>query len=155
MKYFQDYKKNKDNFKGYEENGYVLTAPHQSVKVAGNEVSGTVMRQLLGSPNYEEDREKLFKKAFGYFDKGIYNMMTNKFKKLFEQAMKEGFVTVAHAGEEGPPEYIWESINLLKVKRIDHGVQCLKDEKLVFLIFVNISSELSTLPLFLLHLRRS
>ena len=46
-KYFQDYKKNKDNFKGYEENGYVLTAPHQSVKVAGNEVSGTVMRQLL------------------------------------------------------------------------------------------------------------
>ena len=44
---------------------------------------------------------------------------------------KEGFLTVAHAGEEGPPEYIWDSLNLLKVKRIDHGVQCLKDEKLV------------------------
>ena len=54
-----------------------------------------------------------------------------KFKKLFDQAMKEGFLTVAHAGEEGPPEYIWDSLNLLKVKRIDHGVQCLKDEKLV------------------------
>ena len=45
--------------------------------------------------------------------------------------MEEGFLTVAHAGEEGPPEYIWDSINLLKVKRIDHGVQCLRDEKLV------------------------
>ena len=54
-----------------------------------------------------------------------------KFKKLFDAAIKEGFLTVAHAGEEGPPEYIWDSLNLLKVKRIDHGVQCLKDEKLV------------------------
>ncbi len=54
-----------------------------------------------------------------------------KFQKLFEQAIKEDFLTVAHAGEEGPPEYIWDSLNLLKVKRIDHGVQCLKDERLV------------------------
>ena len=54
-----------------------------------------------------------------------------KFKRLFEEAIKEGFLTVAHAGEEGPPEYIWDSLNLLKVKRIDHGVQCLKDDKLV------------------------
>jgi adenosine deaminase len=54
-----------------------------------------------------------------------------KFKRLFEQAIKEGFLTVAHAGEEGPPEYIWDSLDTLKVKRIDHGVQCLNDEKLV------------------------
>ena len=54
-----------------------------------------------------------------------------KFQNLFEKAIEEGFLTVAHAGEEGPPEYIWDSINLLKVKRIDHGVQCLRDEKLV------------------------
>ena len=54
-----------------------------------------------------------------------------KFKRLFETAIQEGFLTVAHAGEEGPPEYIWDSLNLLKVKRIDHGVQCLKDDKLV------------------------
>ncbi len=40
-------------------------------------------------------------------------------------------MTVAHAGEEGPPEYIWEALDILKVKRIDHGVQCLKDIKLV------------------------
>ena len=55
----------------------------------------------------------------------------SKFKKLFEQAIKEGFLTVAHAGEEGPPEYIWDSLNLLKIKRVDHGVQCLNDKKLV------------------------
>ena len=54
-----------------------------------------------------------------------------KFQSLFEQAIKEGFLTVAHAGEEGPPKYIWDSLNLLKIKRVDHGVQCLKDEKLV------------------------
>ena len=54
-----------------------------------------------------------------------------KFQKLFQRSIEEGFLTVAHAGEEGPTEYIWDSINLLKVKRIDHGVQCLKDDKLV------------------------
>ena len=54
----------------------------------------------------------------------------SKFKNVFKKAIKEGFFTVAHAGEEGPPEYIWEAINLLEVKRIDHGIQCLKDKKL-------------------------
>ena len=55
----------------------------------------------------------------------------SKFEKLFRKAEENNFITVAHAGEEGPPEYIWEALNLLNVKRIDHGVQCLKDEKLV------------------------
>ena len=54
-----------------------------------------------------------------------------KFEQVFKKAIEKGFLTVAHAGEEGPPEYIWEALNLLKVKRIDHGVQCLQDEKLV------------------------
>tara|TARA_Y100000310_G_scaffold261663_1_gene271104 strand:+ start:357 stop:1355 length:999 start_codon:yes stop_codon:yes gene_type:complete len=54
-----------------------------------------------------------------------------KFERLFKKAIEKGFLTVAHAGEEGPPEYIWEALNLLKVKRIDHGVQCFRDEKLV------------------------
>ena len=55
----------------------------------------------------------------------------SKFKKLFEKSIEKGFLTFAHAGEEGPPDYIWDSINLLNVKRIDHGVQCLQDKKLV------------------------
>ena len=54
-----------------------------------------------------------------------------KFQRVFKKAIEKGFLTVAHAGEEGPPEYIWEALNLLKVKRIDHGVRCLQDKKLV------------------------
>ena len=54
-----------------------------------------------------------------------------KFERVFKKAIEKEFLTVAHAGEEGPPEYIWEAINLLKIKRIDHGVQCFRDEKLV------------------------
>jgi len=83
-KYFQDYKKNKKNLKGYKEHGYYLVAPHMSVSAGGLEVSGTAMRELLGSEKYKENREKLFKKMFGYFDKGVYQMMTNKFSKIFE-----------------------------------------------------------------------
>jgi adenosine deaminase len=55
----------------------------------------------------------------------------SKFQKVFERALKEGFLTVAHAGEEGPAEYVWEAINLLKVSRIDHGNHSLDDENLI------------------------
>lgn len=55
----------------------------------------------------------------------------SKFKRVFEKARQMGFLTVAHAGEEGPAEYIWEALDLLKVYRIDHGNKCLDDEKLV------------------------
>jgi adenine deaminase len=55
----------------------------------------------------------------------------SKFQEVFDRARSEGFLTVAHAGEEGPPEYIWEAINLLKVSRIDHGVRCIEDPQLV------------------------
>ena len=55
----------------------------------------------------------------------------SKFKEVFDKAQAEGFLTVAHAGEEGPPEYIWEAINLLKVSRIDHGVRSMEDPKLL------------------------
>ena len=55
----------------------------------------------------------------------------SKFKKVFEVSIKEGYVPVAHAGEEGPAEYIWEALDLLKIARIDHGNNCLTDEVLV------------------------
>ena len=73
-------------------------------------------------------KEKIF--AVG-LDSSEVGYPPSKFKRVFKKAIENGFLTVAHAGEEGPPEYIWEALNLLKVKRIDHGVQCLKDEKLV------------------------
>jgi len=55
----------------------------------------------------------------------------SKFSRAFEKAREEGFLTVAHAGEEGPPEYIWEALNLLHVSRIDHGNRSLEDPVLV------------------------
>ena len=87
----------------------------------------------------EEEGFKILDQALIHKDKiygiGLDSSETgnppNKFEKLFKKAIEYGFITVAHAGEEGPPEYIWEALNLLNVKRIDHGVQCLKDKKLV------------------------
>ena len=55
----------------------------------------------------------------------------SKFVNVFKRAQEEGFLTVAHAGEEGPAEYVWEAINLLNVERIDHGVQSINDKELV------------------------
>ena len=55
----------------------------------------------------------------------------SKFQKVFEASVKEGYIPVAHAGEEGPAEYIWEALDLLKIARIDHGNNCLTDEVLV------------------------
>jgi len=54
-----------------------------------------------------------------------------KFVEVFDRALAEGYLTVAHAGEEGPPDYIWQALDLLKVSRIDHGVRCLEDPILV------------------------
>jgi adenosine deaminase len=54
-----------------------------------------------------------------------------KFEKVFKASAEQGYKLCAHAGEEGPAEYIWGSLNLLKVDRIDHGNRCLDDEILV------------------------
>ena len=54
-----------------------------------------------------------------------------KFRDVFEQAIDAGFRAVAHAGEEGPPEYIWQALDVLGAERIDHGVRCLEDRRLV------------------------
>lgn len=55
----------------------------------------------------------------------------SKFSDVFALARAEGLLTVAHAGEEGPPAYVWEALDLLKVARIDHGVRSLEDPTLV------------------------
>ena len=50
-----------------------------------------------------------------------------KFKRVFAAARSQGFKLVAHAGEEGPPCYIWEALDVLGVDRIDHGNRALED----------------------------
>ena len=105
--YYQDFKKNIKNLKGFEEHGYIYEAPF--VKVSGIS-SGTEIRNLLGSPKIDDKkREQIFKKTFGYFDKSTYEMMTSRFRKLFEffqqpqvkKLMKEvsGFGTSINASD--------------------------------------------------------
>jgi len=53
------------------------------------------------------------------------------FSEVFQRAIAEGFLTVAHAGEEGPADYIWQALDQLNVARIDHGVRCWEDPVLV------------------------
>ena len=54
-----------------------------------------------------------------------------KFKRVFERAREAGFFLTAHAGEEGPPSYVWEALDVLGVARIDHGVRAIEDEPLI------------------------
>jgi adenosine deaminase len=55
----------------------------------------------------------------------------SKFTAVFARARSLGLLAVAHAGEEGPPAYIEEALDLLRVQRIDHGVRCVEDPALV------------------------
>lgn len=54
-----------------------------------------------------------------------------KFERVFAKARELGFLTVAHAGEEGPADYVWQALDLLKVNRIDHGVRSEEDDVLM------------------------
>lgn len=55
----------------------------------------------------------------------------SKFANVFAKAREAGLLLVAHAGEEGPPEYIWEALDVLKIDRIDHGNRALEDDALI------------------------
>jgi adenosine deaminase len=55
----------------------------------------------------------------------------SKFERVFRAAAERGLKRVAHAGEEGPPEYVWEALDLLHVDRVDHGNRSLEDAALV------------------------
>jgi len=76
----------------------------------------------------------------------------SKFTGVFEKAIEEGFLTVAHAGEEGPPQYVYEAIDFLKVSRIDHGNRSLEDEELTQEL-VKLKMPLTVCPLSNLNLK--
>jgi len=67
-------------------------------------------------------------------DSGEAGNPPEKFRAVFDRARSEGFLAVAHAGEEGPSEYIWQALDLLGVRRVDHGVRCTEDDRLVELL---------------------
>jgi adenine deaminase len=64
-------------------------------------------------------------------DSGELGNPPEKFAKVFKRCAELGFHLVAHAGEEGPPAYVWSALDVLKVERIDHGVQSSKDPLLM------------------------
>ncbi|MEN8124883.1 MAG: adenosine deaminase [Bacteroidota bacterium] len=70
----------------------------------------------------------------------------SKFKNVFEASVNAGYIPLAHAGEEGSPEYVWEALDILKIKRIDHGNNALNDQGLVKEI-INRDMALTVCPL--------
>lgn len=87
----------------------------------------------------EEDAQRTLDQALPYrhliagvgLDSSEVGHPPSKFVTVFERARAVGFGAVAHAGEEGPPAYIREALDLLQVSRIDHGVRCEEDPELV------------------------
>ncbi len=87
----------------------------------------------------EEDAFKTLEEALPYKDRIIgvgldsseKGHPPSKFANVFAKAREEGFLIVAHAGEEGPPEYVTEALDILNVDRIDHGNRLLEDEALI------------------------
>jgi len=55
----------------------------------------------------------------------------SKFKNVFEASVNAGYIPLAHAGEEGDADYVWEALDILKIKRIDHGNNALQDSNLI------------------------
>ena len=120
-KYFQPYNKSKPMM-GFEEHGYIITAPQSGT------MSGTKMRELLGSPKYDDsEKQKTFKKVFGYFDKGVFTMMTNKFKQLFEtytlsdELIKEYLIEASNSAagnlDDGPSTFHKDYAEYVKVSK--------------------------------------
>ena len=87
----------------------------------------------------EDDAFATFRQAEPYFDRlagvGLDSSEKghppSKFARVFAAARDAGLKLMAHAGEEGPPEYVWEALDVLRVDRIDHGNRALEDSRLV------------------------
>ena len=86
-----------------------------------------------------EDAMQTFESALPYrdyfagvgLDSSERDHPPEKFTDVFARARAEGFFVVAHAGEEGPPEYVWQALDTLRASRIDHGVRAIEDAALV------------------------
>jgi adenine deaminase len=91
----------------------------------------------------EDDALATFEAALPLFDQYPHRLIgvgldsserghpPSKFERVFAKAREKGLKLVAHAGEEGPPSYIYEALDLLKVDRVDHGVRSIEDPALV------------------------
>lgn len=118
----------------------VITAINRALE-DGEKKLGITSRLIMSFLKHlsEEEAIKTLEEAMPYkdmiyavgLDSSELGNPPEKFEKVMNMALKEGFVTVAHAGEEGPADYIWGSIQKLSVSRVDHGVRCIDDPKLL------------------------
>lgn len=118
----------------------VISGIHHALE-DGREKLGISYKLILSFLRHlsEEDAFQTLSEALPYkswitavgLDSSEKGFPPSKFERVYAKAREEGFLTVAHAGEEGPAEYVWEALNLLKVSRIDHGNRSLDDPALV------------------------
>lgn len=118
----------------------VISGIHRALD-DGHEKLGISSRLILSFLRHlsEESAFQTLEEALPYrtwitavgLDSSEYGHPPAKFERVFAKSREEGLLTVAHAGEEGPPEYVWEALNLLHVSRIDHGNRSLEDDLLI------------------------
>jgi len=86
--YFQDYKKNKSNLKGFDKHGYLIVAPHVQINIPGyGEMSGTTLRKVLGAKKPRSQKIEQFKAIFGWYDKKTSDMVFNKLESMSESTL--------------------------------------------------------------------
>ena len=118
----------------------VITGLHRACVDAQNQLGISSSLILCFLRHLSEDEAfETFEEAFPFRDKFIGVGLDSserghppeKFERVFKRAAQLGFKLVAHAGEEGPPAYIWSALDVLHAQRIDHGVQAIHDEALM------------------------
>lgn len=110
-KYYEPYKSNA-KFKGYKDKGYYVIAKHESVKVGGKEISGTVVRNMLGSSRIGDDKKKkLFKAIFGWYDKSIFDLVVRRLKSISESHLKKNDL-LTEGGAYGHMSHPFDDMNL-------------------------------------------
>ena len=118
----------------------VITGLHRACVDAQNQLGISSSLILCFLRHLSEDEAfETFEEAFPFRDKFIGVGLDSserghppeKFERVFKRAAQLGFKLVAHAGEEGPPAYMWSALDVLKVQRIDHGVQAIHDGPLM------------------------
>jgi adenosine deaminase len=118
----------------------VVSGLHRAIADAGRELGVQASLILCFLRHLDEaDAEKTLDSALAFRDKivgvGLDSSEAghppSKFRRVFRRARDAGFFLTAHAGEEGPPSYVWEALDMLGVGRIDHGNRSLDDPALV------------------------
>ena len=118
----------------------VIGGLHRAIADAGRQLGVRASLIMCFLRHLDEaDAEQTLDSALAFKDKiagiGLDSSETgnppSKFKHVFRRAHDAGFFLTAHAGEEGPPSYVWEALDVLGVGRIDHGNRSLQDQTLV------------------------